>query len=742
MRRAKIALALGLMTVGLVMAAVLTGSPLVVAGTNSIAIQGSTATKGDIHGCEPGGDVPAGTTAIRISLAAVVGPRVGITVLSGSRVVTEGERGSGWGTQDNVIVPVRRVARAVPDAFICTTIGPAVEPKAEEGLVVDGTLVRRFTTEARLLDDAWLRMQYLRPGPKSWWSLAPSIAYNMGLGHAAGGTWLVFLVLALMIVVATLSLRLVLAAVAADQYDLVRMRAGRTARLPAKARAAWTRAVSRVTAHERIRLRRQLGVGRVLRRVPRAAWICAVVACLNATCWSIITPPFQVPDEPSHFAYTQQLAQNVSLPTSDASSISLDEGIALRDLHFSEVRAHPNAQTLSTAAEQRLLQADLSRHLSRSGGGGVGGAYNAPPLYYLLEVIPYGLASGGTLLDQLELMRLLSSLMGAVTAMFAFLFVRETLPAVRWAWTVGGLSVALAPLLGFMSGAMNPDAMLYAVSAAIFYCLARGFRRGLTRRLAVAIGALTAVGFATKLNFIGLAPGVILGLIVLSVRSARAGRRAALLTLGAALALAASPVYLYVLANLLSGHPLLGEASSIFTGAHVSVLGEISYIWQLYLPRLPGMSVEFPGLSTTIRLWFDRSVGLYGWLDTYFPLWVDNVALVFAGLTAGLFARSLILDRSALRRRLGELTTYSVIGLGLLALIGSTAYLTLATEGGAGDGEPRYLLPLLPLLAVVLALAVRGAGRRWGPAVGTLLVVLILAHDIFSQLLVVSRYYG
>ena len=34
--------------------------------------------------------------------------------------------------------------------------------------------------------------------------------------------------------------------------------------------------------------------GAALRRVPRAAWICALVAFLNAACWSLITPPFQV----------------------------------------------------------------------------------------------------------------------------------------------------------------------------------------------------------------------------------------------------------------------------------------------------------------------------------------------------------------------------------------------------------------------------------------------------------------
>ena len=108
-------------------------------------------------------------------------------------------------------------------------------------------------------------------------------------------------------------------------------------------------------------------------------------------------------------------------------------------------------------------------------------------------------------------MRLLSALMAGFTALFTFLFLREALPGVRSAWTVGALAVALSPLFGFMSGAVNPDAMLFAVSAALFFCLARAFRRGLSTRLAIGSGLVIATGFLTKLNFVGLAPGAFVG---------------------------------------------------------------------------------------------------------------------------------------------------------------------------------------------------------------------------------------
>ncbi len=479
-----------------------------------------------------------------------------------------------------------------------------------------------------------------------------------------------------------------------------------------------------------------------LRRVPRAAWICALVACLNAACWTIITPPFQVTDEPTQFAYTQYLAEHQQLPPHFEGPYSPEQTLALADLHQSAVLWHAENDTISSTAEQQKLQEDLDQRPGREGEA-VGGSAADPPLYYLLQVVPYELGSSGTVLDQLELMRLLSALFAGLTALFVFLFVRETLPRVPWAWTVGGLSVALAPILGFASSGVNPDSMLFAVSAAIFYCLARGFRRGLSRSAAVAIGALIAIGLLTKPNFIGLIPGAVLGLVVLTVRAARTDRGAASRTFAIAIAIAATPLILYVLVNLLSGRPGFGTASENLALAHGgSISDDLSFVWQLYLPRLPGMTSYFPGVFPLLQLWFDRGIGLYGWLDTTFPIWVYTAALIPMALLAALLVRSLVVSRAALRRRILEPIVYAVMGIGLMGLIGSHAYLDLAFEGGGGHVQPRYLLPLIPLTGVAIALAARGAGKRWGPPVGALIIVLFLGYDVFSQLLVVSRFYG
>jgi hypothetical protein len=716
MRGVRTALAVGLTVLAVTLGVVLSGAPLTVVGTNGVPDNPAVAyIAGGELACEHGGTLPQGTTAIRVSLSDIVGPRISLKASSGPTIVTTGTREAGWGIDESVTVPVRRVPYTVRGARICITIG-----RGTEDIRVNGA--REGTSSSRV--QALLRMEYLRPGRESWSSMLSAVAHDMGLTHAPGGTWVAYLTLAVMLAVCVLASRLIL----------------RMGQPGGRAK----RQTEPSTLHP------GAPHARTLWGVQRAAWTCALVASLSAACWSVITPPFQAPDEPAHFAYAQHLAETGNLPNPDA-ELPLEDEAVLSGLHNEQVRFHPEAKTIASRSEQLQLQADLTQPLSPSSPGGAGVASSEPPLYYALEAIPYSIGSSGTLLDQLELMRLLSALMAGLSAMCVFLFVRELLPSTPWAATVGGLSAALFPLLGFTSGVVTPDAMLCTVSCAIFYCLARAFRRGLTTKAAASLGLLIAVGFLTKVNFLGLAPGAILGLVVLGFRGVRGGAhsddaRHAFGPMALALAIGVSPVCAYVLDNVLNGHHTLGIVSSTvhsMTGNR-SGLGRLAadaaYIWQFYLPRLPGMRRYFTGLSTTRQLWLAREVGLYGWLDTSFPQWVLRIALISVAAIAILALRSLITYRTAIRRHLPELVVYLAICLGLMVLLGQDAHLHGDSE--PGWAQPRYLLPLLPMGALIVASAARGAGRRWGLAVGTLMVVLFLGHDIFSQLQVVARFYG
>jgi hypothetical protein len=718
----KAALGIGLTLVAVALVVVLSGSPVRVEGPHQGGVQTVIGQlRGEGRACQAGRGPPAGASAIRFDLEAVIGPSVAVTVEADGRVLTSGTRSSGW-TGADVTVPIRALQAEATHATICLSLGPSREVLTLLGSPGGGATATQ-TAEGPV--SGRLGIEYLAAGDRSWWSQVAQIAHHIGLGRSPSGTWIAFVLLALMATAAALACWLALRQLGAST---------RSREPPGRSLDPTTPSVARTLTP----------LARMLGPVPAAAWVCALVACLNAACWSILSPPFQAPDEPAHFAFVQQLAEAQRLPVGASKEFSPEEETALADLHHSEIQFMPSAKTISTSAEQDKLEHDLAAGLSRRGPGETGTSANEPPLYYALEVIPYEIGAGGTILERLQLMRLLSAVFGGLTALFAFLFVREALPGTPWAWTVAGLGVALTPLLGFASGSVNPDALLATESALLFFLFARAFRRGLTPRLGGAIGGAICVGLITKLNFLGLAPGAILGLILLALRATSQTRRAAYTGLALALAIVAVPALIYLIDRPLINPASVNLVSTTGSGAAQGgrILSELSYIWQLYLPRLPGMTNYFPGLFTSRQLWFDGVVGLYGWVDTVFPAWVDTIALVPAGLLALLCLRALIATRALLRRRLVELGVYAAIALGLLALVGAASYSSNILNHEEPFWEPRYLLPLLPLLGLALALAARGAGRRWGPPVGALIVVLFLAHDLFSQLLVVSRYYS
>ena len=720
MRRAHAALVAGLALMALAIAFVLTRSPPEVAATNSIAFARILATTSGSAGvCQSGERLPAETTAIRLSLAADLGPKVNVEVLSGGQVLTSGDRGPGWGA-GVVTVHVRALPRALSGATVCVSFTGANERVDFWGARTPASV--SATSPAGRLGGR-LRIEYLRSGRSTWWSLATAVARRMGLGRTWPGTWVALLVLALMAVLATLTVRATLTTGATLTVRALALGATRRASKAAPGRLACACA---------------------LRRVPTAAWLCAGVACLNAVCWSFITPPFQVPDEPAHFAYVEELVHAGRTPTSNGETYASDEMTALRAVGWADVKRKPENRTIASRSEQRKLERELASPAgsSHKGVGAAGVAASQPPLYYTLEAIPYKLGSSGGVLAQLQLMRLLSALLAGVTVLFVFLFLREALPALPWTWTLGALCGALAPLLASDSSGVNPDALLFVVSAASFYCLARAFQRGLTPRLAAATGGVIALGLLTKLNFVGLVPGLALGLVLLALRARHSDARA-LRLLALAVALAAAPVCVYLLVNALSGRAALGSAAKIVVSpTHSrSFTGELSFIWQLYLPRLPGMARDFADVSPLRDIWFHGLVGQYGWVDTFFPGWAYDLALIPTAAVAAGCVRALVLARAALRRRAGELCTYAAIALGLLLAIGAASYNDFPGQA-AGFPEPRYLLPLLAPATAGLVLAARGAGRRWATSVGALIVVLFLAYDVLSQLQVIARYYG
>jgi 4-amino-4-deoxy-L-arabinose transferase-like glycosyltransferase len=493
------------------------------------------------------------------------------------------------------------------------------------------------------------------------------------------------------------------------------------------------------------------------RRLPRAAWVCFWVALLNGVAWGLIVPLFQTPDEPGHVAYVQHVAESGKPPPGglDLQHFSQEERRLLDAIRWKAVQRKEDDRVPGTATAHKRLERDIDTRADQLSQGGYTTDINNPPLYYFIAAGAYHLSPWTSLPDRMHAIRLLSALLAAITVLFVFLFLRELIPSTPWAWTVGALAVAFQPMFGFTSSGVTSDAVLYAASAGIFYTFALAFRRGLTPRLGLAIGVLAAVGLLSKLNMIGLAPGIGLGLLVLVLSANGDRRRQAILGALTAFGVVAIPVIGYMLLNStvwdrgiwfgnagvppLTGIPVPNPSGEAET-ASVKLLDGAEYMWQFYLPRLPSMDPLFPDYPLR-HIWFNGFIGQFGWLEYGFPHWVYDVALAIAVGLVALVTRELIRVRELLRSRIWELVTYVLLMVGLLVLIGATSY--EARIGGAiGYEQPRYLFPLMALYGALIAIAARGAGKRWGPAAGILLVSIAIAHTAAAMILTLTRFYG
>lgn len=204
--RTRIALAIGLALLIPAIGVTLSRSPATVSGANPIKSVGTyeTVTGGLFEACQRNETLPAGTTAIRLSLDAILGPRIKLRALAGKRLLTSGERGAGW-TAGDVTVPVKPLDRTAHGVAICFEFNALDESVALVGQrVTSGTPAKPGLGASRI--------EYLRPGDRSWWSLASTVAAHMSSGHAWPGAWVVpFLALvmsAILAAVCWLSLRL------------------------------------------------------------------------------------------------------------------------------------------------------------------------------------------------------------------------------------------------------------------------------------------------------------------------------------------------------------------------------------------------------------------------------------------------------------------------------------------------------------------------------------------------------
>jgi hypothetical protein len=183
----------GIALVVALVAVVLTRSPprLVSGGTPTEGLLGSAASS--FESCQAGEVIPAGTSAIRLSLETYLGAKVRVTAYSGTRVLAQGRRGPEW-TGTSVTVPIKPLGYTASNVKLCIAVGPNSQPVFIQGSQaprLDAAVVNGEPIDGRV------GVEYLASGQGSWWTRILTVARHMGLGHALSGTWVVLLIAAL-----------------------------------------------------------------------------------------------------------------------------------------------------------------------------------------------------------------------------------------------------------------------------------------------------------------------------------------------------------------------------------------------------------------------------------------------------------------------------------------------------------------------------------------------------------------
>lgn len=437
--------------------------------------------------------------------------------------------------------------------------------------------------------------------------------------------------------------------------------------------------------------------------------IFAIIGLLT-TIWSLASPPLSVPDEPAH---TVKAASVVRGQLQGQSGTAQGERTqVLVPAYIAATDGNPSCfafKAIVSAGCQPEIGSDTTLVTAYTSAG------NYNPLYYSVAGLPSLVISGE---NALYAMRILSGLMSAFFLSLAL----TSLACMRHGkLPVFIASFSLTPMVLFLSGSVNPNALEVASSLAVFSALCLCWDRVSSNanwRTPLAIAAFCAVVLANT-------------------------RAASLLWL--ALAVVAS-VMLFGLRPLLT---VLRQRFLWLMVAVVAVGCALSLLWLRYansLQSLVGQGYDGPPIQV-ISVMLDRTfdfaagyVSYLGWLDTLGP---TGVLAVWSALIIG----AIIVALSAADRQ-GRLTVAFL--LVSLLVLPPLLQIPLAKDVGL-IWQGRYILALVAILIAACGIAVRniravaGEGDAWNMALAgrrasaVLLGVIVFGH-LYSFVYGLRRY--
>ena len=442
--------------------------------------------------------------------------------------------------------------------------------------------------------------------------------------------------------------------------------------------------------------------------LPRA-WMVFLIswALLTAltTLWAIATPPGASPDEPAHMVKAASVVRGAfnNAGTAQGSEVDVPQYVA-----WTHAQTCTAFRPTVTAA---CIQAPPGDDAEIVDSTTTAGRYN--PVYYLLVGWPTLLIPDAW---GIYAMRIVSSAIVSVflalTAVVVAGWTRRMLPVI-------GLGAGLTPMMLFLSGSVNPNALEVAATLATFAAVAAVILRPdpalLAQRATIAAVAGVIAANTRAISPLWVAIAVLVPLILASreqlrglVRSRPVLIAAGVIAAGAAAAL----LWLRLTSTVSTTADAGGEAP------------DVPYAGSSPLFGIALMLVRFGAH-------LQEMIGVFGWLDTGLPVEVYALwGLLFGSLAV--WAIALLRARSL---------AFALVVIALVPIVPALIQGAFITSGG-WIWQGRYALPVLVVallgLGLVLAdatrsLSARTAGILTGLASGIWAVCHVLAYITSMQ---------
>jgi 4-amino-4-deoxy-L-arabinose transferase-like glycosyltransferase len=435
-----------------------------------------------------------------------------------------------------------------------------------------------------------------------------------------------------------------------------------------------------------------------------ARWLLGLILVayvLLAVVYSLVTPPWEAPDEPSHYLYAEYLAAHGSLP--------------------SEVPPQPPANYWE--------------------GGYVTSLYEwyQPPLYYALvapQIAFVNLVRPGTIpqafpavnpafpeyednlfavlpdhalsVPGLRLARVFSVTLGLVTLLVVYRMAMVASGGDQMVALVAAGLMAFVPQYTYLAGYVTNDnlaVLLSAVSLLAFLRLLGSPEERILWRVA-GTGLLLSLALYTKLSLLFLLP---LGILCLLLRLARHR----------------SPRLWLLESSILASAALL----PLLLGLLVlpGMREQVAYAYESLRVK-----AEFVSLAYLLDLWpqtYTSFWGQFGWMNVGTPRWIAHAmnAMTAVGLTGSLVA----LVRGTERAERASTRPSLVM---LWAAFGLVAIGFIRFNLSIRQPQGRLLFAALPALVVLAALGYRYLAGKLYPVAGTSMVLFAFAANLVCLL--------